>query len=262
MDLCVYTWFGYRYPFEDIIKLIKDAGFQAVMTWWGDEFIESNGPKEAQPDIVRKAGLKLENIHLSFTGINYIWEDSINGTEIFDKYVSYIDDCKKYEIPAAVMHLTSGENPPSYNQTGLNRIKRLIERAEKNNVNIAIENVRHPEYLDYVFENIQSDKLKFCYDSGHENCFTKGIKYLEKYGDKLGAMHLHDNNGIKDEHLLPFEGNINWERIMKQILQTGYGGSLAFEIDSQYIDVSKKYTAEGYLAEAVKRGKELMELMR
>jgi sugar phosphate isomerase/epimerase len=143
----------------------------------------------------------------------------------------------------------------------LNRIKRLIEKAERNNVNIAIENVRHPEYLDYVFDNIQSDRLKFCYDSGHENCFTKGINYLEKYGDKLGAMHLHDNNGIKDEHLLPFEGNINWETVISQIKWIGYTGSLAFEIDSQYIDVSKKYTAKEYLAEAAKRGKQLMELM-
>ena len=42
MDIGIYTWFGFRYPFDEIIKLIKNAGFQSVMTWWGDEYKETN----------------------------------------------------------------------------------------------------------------------------------------------------------------------------------------------------------------------------
>ena len=49
MDIGIYTWFGFRYPFDEIIKLIKNAGFQSVMTWWGDEYKEINGSKEKEP---------------------------------------------------------------------------------------------------------------------------------------------------------------------------------------------------------------------
>jgi sugar phosphate isomerase/epimerase len=59
-------------------------------------------------------------------------------------------------------------------------------------------------YIDNIFKNIKSDRLKFCYDSGHENCFTPGADFLAKYGDKLAALHHHDNDGSSDQHLLPF----------------------------------------------------------
>jgi sugar phosphate isomerase/epimerase len=257
MELCIFTWFGFRYPFEEIIKLIKEAGFQSVMTWWGDEPDDSALPKERQPDIVRKAGLHLENTHFAFGEVNSLWEDTPNGQEIFRKYCSYVDDCKTHEIPTAVMHAATGKNPPPYGQLGLDRFKRLVEKAEKCGVNIALENVRNPEYMDYIFANIDSGRLKFCYDCGHENCFTPGVDFLAKYGDKLAALHLHDNDGTGDQHLLPFKGTVNWKRIMTQLKGLKFSGPLAFEIDAQFTDVSKEYTASEYLSEAVNRARKL-----
>jgi len=260
IEIGIYTWFGFRYPFNEIIKLIKNAGFQSVMTWWGDEYKEINGSKEMEPEIIRNNGLKLENTHFSFTGINTIWEDSLDGQEMFNKYSSYINDCKTYEIPVAVMHVSNGDNPPPYGQLGLDRFNRIIEKAEKNGVIIALENLRKPEYLDFLFDNIKSDKLKFCYDSGHNNCFTPKIDCLKKYGDKLIALHLHDNDGICDQHLLPFDGTIDWKHIMEQLKNINYKGALTLEIDAQYIDVSQEFTAPEYLSEAINRAYKLMKI--
>jgi sugar phosphate isomerase/epimerase len=260
MEVGIYTWFGFRYSFEEIVKLIKNAGFNSVMTWWGDEYRETNGPKECQPEIIRNSGLRHENTHFPFAGINTIWEDSLDGQEIYNRYFSYIGDCKIYEIPTAVMHVSSGENPPPYGQLGLDRFKRLIEKAEKDNITIALENLRKPEYLDYIFKNIESDKLKFCYDCGHENCFTPNNDFLAKYGDKLIALHLHDNDGTSDQHLLPFNGTVNWNRIMIHLETLDYKGVLALEIDAQYIDVSKEFTAHEYLNEAINRAYKLMDM--
>ena len=253
----IYTWLGFKYPFEEIIKYIKNAGFQSVITWWGDDFREVYGPKESEPDIIRKYGLIIENTHFPFDDSNDIWVDSQNGQELLKKYLSYIDDCKTYEIPAAVVHVSNGDNPPPYGQLGLDRFKQLTEKAEKNNVTIALENLHRPDYLDFVFDSIESDKLKFCYDCGHENCFTHGINYLEKYGDKLAALHLHDNNGSRDEHLLPFKGTVNWKYIMGQLNAIDYKGPITLEVDAQFIDITKEYTVEEFLSEAFKRANKL-----
>jgi len=260
MEIGIYTWFGYRYPYKEIVRLIKEAGFHAVMTWWGDEFLDTEGPKEKKPEIIRNAGLQLENVHIPFESANSIWEDTLDGQEVFDRYGSYISDCNTYAIPTAVFHVSRGDNPPPYGQIGLDRFKRLIEIAEKNNVNIALENLRKPEYLDFIFSNIDSHKLKFCYDSGHENCFTHGIDFLAKYGDRLAALHLHDNDGTSDQHLLPFNGNVDWKRIMSHLKKLEYAGTLALEIDAQFIDVSKEYTAPEYLAEAINRAHTLLDI--
>ena len=260
MELGICSTFGYKLTFEERIKLIKDAGFESVMIWWGENTKENENEQKAQPEIIRKNNLKLENAHFSFAGIDSIWKDSSDGDDLLKKYLSYIDDCKTYEISAAVMHVTGNDNPPLYGKLGLDRFKKIIEKAEKNKITIALENVWRPDYLDYIFSNIKSDYLKFCYDSGHENCFTKDFDYLLKYGGKLAALHLHDNDGTKDQHSFPFSGTVDWKRIMKKLKEINYKGVLALEIDAQYSDVYKDYTAEAYLLEAKKRADRLAEL--
>lgn len=262
IGLGIYTWFGFNYSFEDIVKLIRNAGFQSVMTWWGNEHIEKDGlPKEKKPDIIRKNNLKLENVHFPFADINNIWKDSIEGEALLNSFLENIGECRTHEIPTAVVHVSSGDNPPPYNQLGLDRFKKIIDKAEKENITIALENLRRPEYLDFIYGNITSDKLKFCYDSGHENCFSPNYNCLSKYGSKLAALHLHDNNGKADQHLLPFDGTINWGNIMQQLKNINYQGALSLELDTGHIDkLAAKYTAEEYLLEAKNRAYKLMDM--
>jgi len=260
MEFSIFTWFGFKHPFGDIVKLIKEAGFHSAMIWWGDEGEKYAGSKYQQPDLVRKAGLKLDNAHLPFSMVNALWEDTPEGQEVYSMYCSHIDDCKTHEIPTAVMHALNGANPPPYTPLGLERFKRLTDRAERNGVTIALENARRPEYHDYVLKNIDSDRMKFCYDSGHENCFTPEVDYLARYGSRLAALHLHDNDGTRDQHLMPFNGNVNWKRIMTRLKELDYRGPLAFEIDAQFTDVSKDFTAPEYLNEAMSRIRKLTEM--
>jgi sugar phosphate isomerase/epimerase len=257
MDSCIFCWFGFKYPFGESIQLIKEAGFQSVMIWWGERENDSI-PKECQPDIVRKAGLKLVNAHFPFTMVDALWKDTLDGEEMFKLHCSYIDDCKTHEIPTAIMHTTHGDAPPPC-QLGLDRFRKLIERAEKNAVNIAIENVFRPEYFDYIFGNIESERLKLCFDSGHANCFTPGIDVLTQYGDKLAALHLHDNDGSGDQHLLPFDGSIDWEHIMTQLKRLKFNGPLALEVFAKDND-GNGLTAPQYLSEAMKRAQKLQNI--
>lgn len=260
MDVGLYTYFGFKYPFNEIMKLIKSTGFHSVMTYWGDEFDNTEIKKEKQPEIIRKNGLEVENTHFPFDGINNIWEDTFDGQEILKKYLSYIDECKEYEIPTAIVHVSSGTNPPPYNQLGLDRFKRIIDKAEKNGITIALENLRKPEYLDFVFKNIDSDKLKFCYDSGHENCYTPDLDYLAKYGGKLISLHLHDNDGTGDQHLLPFSGTTDWKRIMIHLRNLGYKKPLSLEIESAFIKEFNENKITEYLLEVMNIAIKLMEL--
>ncbi len=62
------------------------------------------------------------------------------------------------------MYLYGGEmniNPPPPTLLGLDRMKYIVELAEQKEVNMALENTRQPEYLQYIFSNIQSNRLGF-----------------------------------------------------------------------------------------------------
>jgi L-ribulose-5-phosphate 3-epimerase len=166
------------------------------------------------------------------------------------KLSTCIVECAEHDIPTAVVHLSSGDNPPPPNQIGLDRLKRLVEMAERKNVNIALENLRKIEYLDFAFSNIQSGRLGLCYDSGHENCYTKGSDLLTKYGSKLMALHLHDNDGTDDQHQIPGEGNIYWSVIHEKLSISGYSCRIALEVTNEFSQFYGKETPEEFLFRA------------
>lgn len=169
---------------------------------------------------------------------------------------------RKVSYPTAVIHGTYGDTAPSYNQIGFDRIKRLVEVAERKGVNLALENLRQPGALDYIFSKIQSDRLGFCYDSGHENCFTKGTDFLSQYGSKLMALHLHDNDGTDDQHWLPGEGGIDWPVLMKKLKKTGYSGPNALEVEGRSPVSGSDNNPKMYLQRAFQAGKRLAEYFK
>lgn len=57
MKLGIFSWFSYSLDIEERLRMIKQAGFDATSLWWGDE------NKHYQPEMARKLGLEIDNIH-------------------------------------------------------------------------------------------------------------------------------------------------------------------------------------------------------
>lgn len=224
MKHILYFDYGYQSNNLDKIKLIRQVGFDGVFLFWDESLAEI-------VDNLSKADLIIETLHLPFDNCNELWIPGDAGDGYIDLMKRGILDAKKYHIPTVIFHVSSKQNPPAYNDLGLERFKGILAVAEACQVNIALENLRKLDYLDYLYENIDSDYLKFCFDSGHANAFTKNIEDFPwgKYQDKLICLHLHDNDGEDDLHNLPFEGNINWEKLMKKLKQINYQGPLTTE---------------------------------
>ena len=78
-----------------------------------------------------------------------------------------------------------------------------------------------------------------CYDTGHANITGKDhYPEILAYGKHLKVLHLHDTDGVHDNHLIPYTGRYldrqatDWEGILKALAVIGYEGSLNFEIES------------------------------
>lgn len=227
--ITIHDYFGYEIPMQERYRIISETGFDGVMLGWCVGPDNTQKTKHLNPDIARKNGLYIENLHTPFENSNSLWLEGIDGDEYLNTQLSCMEDCARHDIPAMVIHVSGGNNPPSVGRTGLERIKRLVSKAEDYNINLAFENLRRPGHLRFIFDNVKSERIKFCFDIGHWHCHTPDEDLISEFGGKLTALHLHDNDGTDDQHLLPFEGAIDWDKAMREIKSTGYCGAVGLE---------------------------------
>jgi len=233
--IALYQYFGYKeVPIRERFGLIKAAGFDAVGLW-RDDWLGWTGHRE-YADMARVAGLEVIDGHAPFVRdydiINSLWLDNLDGETTYEIYHKAIKECGEDGVSNLIVHLADefdGKRVVALNETGISRMKRLVETAEKYEVTIALENLDYHNDLEYVFERVDSPNLGFCYDIGHRNCHEPEVDLLSLYGNKLVALHLHDNDGSGDQHLLPFGGNIDWQEQMSKIAATGYNGPTTLE---------------------------------
>lgn len=207
-------------------KLIKETGFDGVFLYYDDALTLEEEVKE-----LKKNNLYIETVHLPATNCNHLWLDSKEGEDFVLKTKEGIIQTALYNIETVILHISSKDNPPAFNDLGLKRLREILDLCEKLNVNLALENLRRLDYLDYIYNNLSSPKLKFCFDSGHANAFTKNIDnfLFDKYGSKLIAIHLNDNFGDYDSHMIPFKGSINFELLASKLKALDFKGPITSE---------------------------------
>jgi sugar phosphate isomerase/epimerase len=135
-------------------------------------------------------------------------------------------------------------------------LRRLLDAGEPNGVGLAIENctdraasrdnaagvVRdkgqmgaYPEELLELIEACGTPLLGVCWDTGHAE--VQGLDQaaaLRLLGSHLKVTHIHDNDGRSDQHLLPFNGRIAWEPLMRALHDIDYRGSFSLEVHNAF----------------------------
>ena len=209
----MYIGFDVAKGYDYCAEKIKSAGFSHTFLNWeksGDICLE-------QVKICERVGLEIETAHATFNNINSMWLEGSDGEDLTKHFIKNVREAKEYGVPVLIVHLSSSFTPPPFNELGLSRYRRICEEAEKYGISIAFENLRRVDYLDYIMKNIDSPAKRFCFDCGHEFIYNEGKGVLEKYAPLLSAFHLHDNFGSNDDHILPFDGKINWETLARRI---------------------------------------------
>lgn len=195
-------------------------------------FIEAENPDfDEIMKLFGKNDIICETLHAPFNRINDMWgDDDVAADDFVIRLKRAIDRCAQNNIPVIIVHLSSGRPMPPINEKGLRRFEEVFKYAEINNVTIALENQRYLENLDYFLKKYKN--TKFCWDTGHEYGFSKGIRFMELFGKRATALHIHDNRcgDNTDDHLIPYDGNIDFSLIAKTLAESGYSGTLMLEI--------------------------------
>ncbi|MBO5326956.1 MAG: sugar phosphate isomerase/epimerase [Clostridia bacterium] len=240
---------------EAYIGKAREVGFNALMS-------EALPLEELEKiaKLLLQQGMSYEMIHAPFRHVNDIWRDDESGERMLAEMINAVQGAAAVGCPTVVVHLTAGKILPRITDLGGARYEILVEYAACKGVKIAFENQRSFSHLAWALERFEkAPNVGFCWDCGHEGCFTQGREFMPVFGDKLICTHLHDNNGIlnDDQHKIPFDGSLDMSRVARQLRQGKYSGTLTLELFAENTNFYDRMTVFAFLEKAAMAAKRL-----
>lgn len=200
-------------------------------------------------EYAKSRGVAICQAHAPFPS-SYVEEDK--SAKRFEEIVQGIRNAAYLGAPMIVVHpcthldFSVEGNPEILFDYNVNFYKKLIPVARECGIKIAIENIGRvsitstPERLNKLFDTLSDPVFTVCFDVGH--CLLQGVdpaEAIRAIGPRLvdGCTHVHDNNGDRDTHTLPYYGKVDWESVMKALADIGYAGDLNYEASAFIKDI-------------------------
>lgn len=197
----------------------------------------------------------------------------------FPTYVEGADEVNRYLIqvfekecailqylgcPALVVHPFTCNDKEKEKEINLSLYRQLIPAAKKYGVKICLENMfQMPNghgvvgacgdaaeacwYIDTLNAEAGEDVFGYCFDVGHANLCSRNLRNeIRMLGDRLTILHIHDNDGLDDLHLIPYtqkkyrKNTTDWEGFLEGLRDINYRGTINFETFAGLYDVPKE----------------------
>lgn len=237
-----------------------------------DTFFTGEQDRETIAALKKKGdeyGMTFEFIHAPFRGINEMWMPGLGYLTMMNAIKRTIDLAAEFGVPTVIIHVSSGWAPPQVNDLGLARYDEIVLYAKERGIIVAFENLRMLGNLAVLIDRYEKmDNVMYCYDSGHEHCYTKTISWLDIFTNRVVCTHIHDNPGRSledktkdyDWHLLPLDGSCDYEQMIRKMDKYGYAGPLSMEISQSVREDYKAMSLDSFIETAYEHIKKISEL--
>ena len=117
----------------------------------------------------------------------------------------------------------------------LRSLDALHGAAAGSGVRLALEVIPNPisdadALVTFIEDELEVADVGICLDSGHAFLMGDLVDAIETVSGHLVTTHLHDNRRVSDDHLVPFDGAINWAEAAMTLQKVGYEGVWLFEL--------------------------------
>ena len=139
----------------------------------------------------------------------------------------------------------------------------IVKAAENYGVTVLCENLLwgcsvYPEIISELVSAVDSDYFGWCFDTGHANASGLNTDRITRAGNVPLSLHIHDNHGLfDDEHLLPGDGNIDWQHFLRLLKKIGYKGDLVFEAHHQSLRAGDENERNLILSDLLSRAEKM-----
>ncbi|MEM0027113.1 MAG: sugar phosphate isomerase/epimerase [Ignisphaera sp.] len=206
-------------PFEATAKLIE-SGFHVEVCYdnflvFGGRYVEDVLFKKFLDSIqsIRKTYIK--SVHMPYDELD---ADTIPFEHILNRMVKWLRFAHEIGASIAVFHTLKTSSDPL--NTNLHFFREIAREAMDRGIRIAVENRLEknlfgskPEDLKNIVESV-GEGIGICLDVGHANINKNLDAFLKTLENSIIELHLHDNNGFRDEHKPPFTGSVDWNAVI------------------------------------------------
>ena len=152
--------------------------------------------------------------------------ERVRRIEAMDELKRVIDVADDLPYGRLILHMGGSRETadPRKRDAAFSSLEHLVLHARHAGVTICVENtlseMGSPDYLRAFVDETRLTGLRFNFDIGHAHLaeFPEEERVEKSFGpmkDLVSSVHLHDNNGEKDEHLAPYDGSIHWPSAIK-----------------------------------------------
>jgi sugar phosphate isomerase/epimerase len=139
---------------------------------------------------------------------------------------------------SAVMHLgtpSKGANPDNSRGAATRSVEDMCRLAEPLGVRVAVEVIPNDlssvaTLVAMIERDFDGSDVGICLDFGHAHLMGDVADAVETAAEHLITTHIHDNRRREDDHLVPYQGSIDWGSALLTMRKIGYEGTYLLEI--------------------------------
>lgn len=235
---------------EQAVRMMADAGFDAIdysLYWRAKDRGPYGSDYKAYARHLRALaedrGVYFNQAHAPFD--SYRFDDPANNAERFSQIVQAMEFASLLGVKTIIVHPI--HCPPEVDRVDFNVdfYNRLKPWCREFGIRVALENLfdrvdgekivpsicSFPDEFRCCVDLLDPEYFTACVDVGHALVVGETPEHvLREMGERVTALHIHDNRGILDDHMLPGFGKIDWKGTMRALREIGYPGELTLEI--------------------------------
>jgi sugar phosphate isomerase/epimerase len=148
--------------------------------------------------------------------VNVLHPEKARRIDAMDEIKRALEVADQIPISNLVLHL--GERDDGWSQRSIefaiSALEHLGAFAHPLGVRLLVENLTSepttPQHLITILDLGHLTNIGMCLDLGHAHITVGVAQAIETLGSRIVSVHAHDNHGMKDEHLWPGDGTIDW----------------------------------------------------
>jgi sugar phosphate isomerase/epimerase len=240
IELGVSTLFCLHKHFKEAVKETMLFGTRCVELT--DEGLHALSQARVELLLELKASYDLRYaLHAPFADVNIAAYDDFIREAVLKRLEASIRWASALEVEVMVYHpgsitVLEQRYPGKAWKLNLEAVLRLQNYAHEHGVMAMIENVPDPfpfimksiENFERFYDEVEVD-VRMVLDIAHANLRGETEEFLRRFHDKIGHIHVSDNNGRFDEHLRLGEGSIDWGGVVADVKASGFQGWVVIE---------------------------------